>query len=148
MSKRKLIRPTLEEERAINAGIAADPDTLELTADVAARLKPASARMLELHRRGRGKQRAPTKLSKHLRISRDVWDAFQQHTDKVTTSMDEVLRDFAVGAGWLERDSKSKAERASAVLAAAGQLARQVKRGVNPFSSEEKRGASRTRKAK
>jgi len=39
-SKRKYLRNTLEEEAAINAGIAADPDTYELSDAEFKELKP------------------------------------------------------------------------------------------------------------
>ncbi|HKO06257.1 MAG TPA: hypothetical protein VJ487_00965 [Alphaproteobacteria bacterium] len=42
--KRKLVRPTEAEEAAINAGIAADRDTYELTDAEFARLKPLHGR--------------------------------------------------------------------------------------------------------
>jgi hypothetical protein len=41
---RKLIRPSDEEDAAINRGIAADPDNPELTAEQIAEMKPRGAR--------------------------------------------------------------------------------------------------------
>ncbi len=136
MRKRKLIKPTAAEDRAATRAIATDPDTMELTEDVAAQLRPASSKMLELHRRGRGKQKAPTKIATSMRISEDVLAVFKTHTDKATTSMDEVLRDFAVSAGWIEK-SDSRATRFSMALAQRGALARKARSGVNPFTGEK-----------
>jgi uncharacterized protein (DUF4415 family) len=44
MKKIKLIRPTAAENRAINAGIAADPDTYELTDEQFKTLRPLRGR--------------------------------------------------------------------------------------------------------
>lgn len=51
MKKRKLIEPTPEEGERINAGIAADPDTYELSDEEIAGMQP--------FRRGRPKSDAP-----------------------------------------------------------------------------------------
>ncbi len=134
MSKQKMIKPTAAEDRAINASIAADPDTIELTEDMAAQLRRPSKKILALHRRGRGKQKAPTKVAKSMRLSQDVLEAFAAHTDKVSTSIDEVLRDFAVSAGWIDKNDKA-APRNSAALAQRGVLARKARSGVNPFTA-------------
>jgi len=40
MKKTKLIKPTAQEDAAINAGIAADPDTYELSREEFKQLKP------------------------------------------------------------------------------------------------------------
>ena len=40
--KRDIVLPTPEEDAAIRAGIAADPDTRERTAEEIARMRPAS----------------------------------------------------------------------------------------------------------
>ena len=62
------IMPTPEEDAAINAGIAADPDTEELDDAWFARARPASVvdpGLVERVRRGRGRQTAPTKEPGH-----------------------------------------------------------------------------------
>ena len=63
-AKRDIALPAPEEDAAIRAGIAADPDTRELTAEEIARMRPASEvvpHIVERYRRTRGKQKAPTK---------------------------------------------------------------------------------------
>jgi uncharacterized protein (DUF4415 family) len=77
MKKVKLIRPTAAENRAINAGIAADPDTYELTDEEFKTLRPL--------RRGR----PPS----------------ETHKERVTVRLDpDVLNFFrAPGRGWQTR---------------------------------------------
>ena len=63
------------EEVAINAGIAADPDTWELTKEDFARMRPASEvhpEFVERWRRTRGKQKAPTKEHLSIRLDADL----------------------------------------------------------------------------
>ena len=58
------IIPTLQEDAIINAGIAADPDTPELTDEWFRRARPASEvvpHIVERSRRVRGKRKGPTK---------------------------------------------------------------------------------------
>ncbi len=77
--KRRFEVPTPEEEAAIQAGIDADPDNPEWTAEDFANARPALEVMDELipgfaaaHTRRRGPQRAPTKALVSLRLDRDV----------------------------------------------------------------------------
>lgn len=58
--------PTPQEDVIINAGIAADPDTPELTDEWFGRARPASevvAHIVERSRRVHGKQTGPTKAT-------------------------------------------------------------------------------------
>lgn len=66
-AKRKIIMPTQEEDAAINAGIAADPDTYELSADEFKKLKPLRGRPV-----GSGKKEQVT-----IRLDSDILDAFK-----------------------------------------------------------------------
>jgi len=64
-SKRKLIMPTEAEDAAINAGIAADPDTYELD----------KTEFKELKRMGRPPSASP-KVSLTVRYDADIIEAF------------------------------------------------------------------------
>ena len=52
-AKREIVLPTPEEDAQIRAGIAADPDTWELTSEEIARMRPASEVMPEFVERWR-----------------------------------------------------------------------------------------------
>jgi len=82
--KRKLVRPTRAEETAINAGIAADRDTYELTDAEFARLKPL---------RGRPRSVAP-KERITIRFSPDVLAKFRAAGRGWQTRMEAALRDW------------------------------------------------------
>ena len=66
-AKRKIIMPTQEEDAAINAGIAADPDTYELSTKEFKQLKPLRGRPV-----GSGKKEQVT-----IRLDSDILDAFK-----------------------------------------------------------------------
>ena len=60
--KPKTMTPTPDEEAAIRAGIAADPDTFELDDGWFAKARPASdahPRIVERNRRHRGRRNTP-----------------------------------------------------------------------------------------
>ena len=82
--KRKLVRPTKAEEAAINAGIAADRDTYELSDAEFARLKPV---------RGRPRSTAP-KERITIRFSPDVLAKFRAAGRGWQTRMEAALRDW------------------------------------------------------
>ena len=67
-SRRKLIKPTAREDRAINAGIARDPDTYELSAAEFKQLRPVL--------RGRPKA-AVHKVPVNVRLDREVIEFFR-----------------------------------------------------------------------
>ncbi|NOQ77607.1 MAG: hypothetical protein GQ475_07470 [Methylococcaceae bacterium] len=75
--------PSDEEEPAINAGIAADSDTYELTESEATNLR----------RVGRPLS-AVTKERITIRLSRDVTDYFRQSGRGWQTRMDEALQEY------------------------------------------------------
>lgn len=85
-SGRVLILPTPEEETAINAGIAADPDTYELTDEEFARLKP-------MPMRGRPRAQNP-KVHTGLRLDADVLEAFKSSGRGWQTRMNDALKDW------------------------------------------------------
>lgn len=83
-TKRKYARPTKAEEAAINAGIAADADTYELSDAEFKRLRPV-----------RGRPRAATrKQPVTIRISPDVLARFKAVGRGWQTRMDAALRDW------------------------------------------------------
>jgi uncharacterized protein (DUF4415 family)/uncharacterized DUF497 family protein len=75
--------PTPEEDAAINAGIAADPDTVELTDADLAQLRPL---------RGRPPLARP-KAALTMRVDADVLDALKATGPGWQTRINELLRD-------------------------------------------------------
>lgn len=82
-NKRKLIMPTETEDTAINAGIAADPDTYELS----------KTEFKQLKRVGRPKSASP-KVALTVRYDADIIDAFKAGGDGWQTRMNHALRDW------------------------------------------------------
>lgn len=90
-SKRKLIMPTQAENvmptqaenAAINAGIAADSDTYELT----------PAEFKQLKRVGRPRSESP-KVALTVRYDADIIDAFKSGGEGWQTRMNHALRDW------------------------------------------------------
>ena len=87
MTKRSMkfgfIIPTPEEDAAINAGIAADPDTVELTDAEMTQLRPL---------RGRPPLARP-KAALTMRVDADVLDALKASGPGWQTRINELLRD-------------------------------------------------------
>jgi uncharacterized protein (DUF4415 family) len=92
-----LIRPTPEEDERINAGIAADPDTCELTLEDIKSMRPTSEthpEIVEAYRRSRGKQKAPTKIATSIRLSENVLEAYKQYGPGWQSRIDQDLQDI------------------------------------------------------
>lgn len=81
-NKRKLIKPTMREDRAINAGIARDPDTYELGAEEFKELRPVL--------RGRPKA-AVHKVHVNVRLDPEVIDFFRSTGRGWQTRMNAAL---------------------------------------------------------
>jgi len=83
MLKANTIIPTDEEDAAINAGIAADNDTYELSNEEFAKLKPMGRPKASIH-----------KKPISIRLSAEVVDYFKESGKGWQTRMDEVLKDY------------------------------------------------------
>lgn len=83
-SKRKLVMPSDEEDAQIKAGIAADPDTHELSEAEFKQLRPMRGRPL-----GSG-----TKVQLTVRFDADVIESFKRAGDGWQTRMNDALRDW------------------------------------------------------
>ena len=87
--------PTMEEEAAIQAGIASDSDTRVITTEENARMRPADEMIPEVvdrWRRARGKQKAPTKTQITLRLDADLVAHFRNHGKGWQTRLNNTLR--------------------------------------------------------
>jgi uncharacterized protein (DUF4415 family) len=81
---RKVYLPTPEEEAQINAGIAADPDTFEPTAEEIATMRPY----------GRPKSPHPRKQSTTIRFDTDVLAALKATGKGWQTRVNEAMREW------------------------------------------------------
>jgi uncharacterized protein (DUF4415 family) len=102
---RKIVIPDDEEEAMINAGIAADPDTFELTEEDFARARPAREVLYELLPKaaaeallapkktgrplGSGKKAAAT-----MRLDKDILETFRATGRGWQTRLNNALRDW------------------------------------------------------
>jgi uncharacterized protein (DUF4415 family) len=76
--------PTADEDAAINRGIAADPDTFEVSAEAFRQMKPLGAR-------GRPRLASP-KVLVSIRYDADVIERFRATGEGWQTRMNDVLR--------------------------------------------------------
>lgn len=83
-SGRVLVLPTPEEAATINAGIAADPDTYELSDTEFTQLKPV----------GRPRATAPLKMPTTIRFDADVLTALKASGKGWQTRVNDVVRDW------------------------------------------------------
>jgi uncharacterized protein (DUF4415 family) len=96
------ISPTPEEDAAINAGIAADPDARELDAEWFAQAKPASEfyqsetyAALVAMKRPRGRPKADeTKVFTAIRLDADLLAAFKSTGKGWQTRVNAALRQY------------------------------------------------------
>lgn len=100
--KLPLVRPTDDEEEAIQRGIKLDSDNPELTEEEFARLRPAREMHPELveaylHRK-RGKQKHPTKVLVSLRLERDVLETLRATGPGWQSRANDMLRKAVFGS--------------------------------------------------
>ena len=89
------------EEAAIEAGMAADPDTRELTKEDFARMRPATEvapHVVEAWHRGRGKQEAPVKEQTTIRLDADLIAHFRAGGPGWQTRINDTLRQAVFGS--------------------------------------------------
>ena len=89
------------EEAAINAGIAADPDTFEADAEWFKEARPAHEthpHLVERYRRTRGKQKAPTKELISIRLDADLMEHFRSGGPGWQTRLNDTLRQAVFGS--------------------------------------------------
>jgi uncharacterized protein (DUF4415 family) len=92
---RQLATMTDEEDAAIRAGIARDPDAFEITEEMWARARPAIEVVPEIvaaYRRRRGPQKAPTKQLVSIRLDRDVITHFRKRGPGWQKRINDTLR--------------------------------------------------------
>ena len=95
------------EEAAIQAGIAADPDARELTEEDFSRMRPASQVVpgfVKSWRRGRGRQKAATKLQTTIRLDADLMAHFRAGGPGWQTRINDTLREAVFGGPSETRD--------------------------------------------
>ena len=105
-SGRKVHLPNPEEDAAIDAGIAADRDNPEWTAEDFAKAKPASEVLSPemytalIAKRPRGRPKADeTKVFTAIRLDADLLDAFKSTGKGWQTRMNEALRHYLIDSG-------------------------------------------------
>ena len=89
------------EQAAINAGIAADPDALELDDKWFERARPAievDPELVAQSRRTRGKQRSPIKERVTIRLDSDLAAHFRAGGRGWQTRLNDTLRQAVFGA--------------------------------------------------
>ena len=99
--KPETIVPTPEEDAAIDAGIAADPDAEELDDAWFASARPAELvdpDLVEHVRRGRGWQKAPTKEQVTIRLDADITAHFRAGGPGWQTRLNDTLRRAVFGS--------------------------------------------------
>jgi uncharacterized protein (DUF4415 family) len=95
MPKREIRDLTEAEDAAIQRGIDADPDTVEITEEMMARMRPASQakpKIVAAYRRTRGPQKAPTKQLVSLRLDQEVLERFRARGPGWQGLINEALR--------------------------------------------------------
>ncbi len=92
--KKGTILPTDEENRLINAAIAADPDTFEVTDKMFAKMRPVSEVHPDIPPRVRGPQKKSTKQSTTIRLDAEVLDFFKAQGKGWQTKINDILHNY------------------------------------------------------
>ena len=95
------ILPSPEDDKAIGAGVAADADAQELQDAWFATARPASVvdpDLVERARRGRGRQKAPTKEQVTIRLDVDITAHFRAGGRGWQTRLNDALRRAVFGS--------------------------------------------------
>ena len=95
IAKRKIVYPTPQEDAAIRAGIAADPDTREFTSEETARMRPASEvvpHIVERWSRTRGEPKAPDKERVSIQLDANLIAHFRNGGEDWQARLNDALR--------------------------------------------------------
>lgn len=98
--KPRLTKPSAEEDQAIDAGMAQDPDTFEIDANDFKALRPAQQahpQLVEAYRKRqgeRGPQKAPIKARVTIRLDAEVAAFFKEAGEGWQTRLNQVLKDY------------------------------------------------------
>ncbi len=99
----ELMHPTDEEDAAINAGIALDPDTYELTAEDFAKMRPMRdypemlAQLQAASRELRGRPRGTTKRTVSISLDEELVQALRASGKGWQTRVNATLRQAFMG---------------------------------------------------
>ena len=100
--RKRLVRPTPEEDAEIQRGIEADSDTWEVTAKDWARARPMREAdpgiVADYVHRKRGRQKAPTKVLVSLRLEREVVERLRATGRGWQTRANDMLRNAVLSS--------------------------------------------------
>ena len=89
-----IIKPTEQENRWINKGIATDTDTFEASDSDFANMQRVAKAHPHIPRRVRGPQKKATKQSTTIRLDVDVLEFFKTHGTGWQTEINAVLQHY------------------------------------------------------
>ncbi len=92
--KENTIMPTDDENRQINAGISADPDTYEASDADFNRMCSVATMHPDIPARVRGPQIKPTKQSTTIRLNTEILTFFKNHGRGWQTEVNDILQTY------------------------------------------------------